>query len=404
MAYVIIGGGIAGISAARAIRQGDASAPISVITDEGAPYYRPMIPKLISGEKGMADLAWAEDVEKAFGIELIKGAVSSVDVKAGNVILSGNRTVAYSKLLVATGASARALDTPGASGKGVFTLRTAEDAKKIRETIPSAKKAVVIGGGFVGVKAAEALNKAGIKVTIIELMPAILQPRLDEKGANIIAAALLAAGISLMIGETVSGIVREGGNIKGVTTASGKTVDADFVVCAVGTKPNISFLKDAGADIKTGLVVNERLESSLPGIYAAGDVSEFRDVLTGEPGVSALWSNAAEMGRIAGLNMSGDNLKYPGFLSVRNTTEVAGVPLVSVGEVTQSGLDIVSGNGSRLYRMLAFKGDVLAGAVFMGDVRGAGLYASLIKEGRKLKGFQKDKAVADRLTYADFVN
>ncbi len=404
MAYVIIGGGIAGISAARAIRQNDASAQISVITDEGAPYYRPMIPKLISGEKCMGDLAWAEDVEKAYGLEFIKWAVSSVDVKAGNVMLSGSRSLAYSKLLVATGASARELDTLGATGDGVFTLRTAEDAKKIREALPSAKSAVVIGGGFVGVKAAEALGHAGVKVTVIEVMPAILQPRLDYEGANIITAALQASGIILMTGDAVSGIVRVGGRVKGVTTVSGKTVDADFVVCAVGTKPNISFLKDTSADIRTGLVVNELLESSLPDIYAAGDVSEFRDVQTGKTAVSALWSNAAEMGRIAGLNMSGDSLKYPGFLSVRNATEVAGVPLVSVGEVSQNGSDIVSGSGSRLYRMLAFRGDVLAGAVFMGDVRGAGLYANLIKEGRRLKGFQKDKAVADRLTYADFMN
>jgi NAD(P)H-nitrite reductase large subunit len=404
MAYVIIGGGIAGISAARAIRQGNVSSTVSVITDEGTPYYRPMIPKLISGEKTARDLVWADDLEKKYGLELIKGAVSSVDVKAGKVILSGNRSLDYSKLLVASGASAKLLDVPGVSGNGMFTLRTADDAKKIRETLHSAKCAVVIGGGFVGVKTAEALGRAGVKVTIIELMPAILQPRLDDKGANIIASALQAAGISLMTGETVSGIVRDGGRIRGVTTVSGKTVKADFVVCAVGTKPNISFMNGSGADIRAGLVVDAMLETSLPGIYAAGDVSESSDVQTGKPAVSALWSNAAEMGRIAGLNMTGESLKYPGFLSVRNATEVAGVPLVSIGEVTQDGFDIVSGNGNRLHRMLAFRGDVLAGAVFMGDLQGAGLYANLIKEGRRLKGFQKDKAVADSLTYADFMN
>jgi len=402
MEYVIVGGSAAGLSALKAIRTRDKDGKVTLVTDEpGRPYYRPVVAKVASGERAGDDIAFTEEHLEALGVDVVVGRAERLESSTRELTLVGGKTIGFDRLLIATGARARSLPIPGADGPGVFTLRTLTDALRLKDAAANAKDAVVVGCGFVGVKATEALKRVGLSVTVIEAATDILQPRLDAKGAGIIRAAIEGAGVKVITSDTASEILREGGVVKGVRAASGETYPADLVVIAVGVTPNVGFLDGAGLTVRAGIVTGEGLGTGVQGVYAAGDVAEGTDLVTGAPAVSALWSNACEMGRIAGSNMAGDKLGYSGFLSVMNATEIAGVPVVTVGDVTGTGYERVFGASGRLYRMLAFDDDVLCGAVFMGELRGAGLYANLVRNRFPLRGL-KDKAVEDRLTYADF--
>jgi len=399
MSYLIVGGSVAGISAAKAIRRKDPSAEIKIISEENKPYCRPMIPLLLSGERDGSEILWPEDIEKTAWVQVIHDRATLIDHESKSLKLAGGGALGYRKILIATGAKPRKLDVKGSDTKGVFTFRTIEDVIKIREMAANAKKAVVIGGGFTGIKAAEALTKKGIKTTVIEIMPHILHPRLDSVGAGIVASALAAEGIELVLNETVHEIASVNGHAAGVITTSSKAFRADFVVVAVGTSPNMELAEKSGISMGKGIIVNDNLATNLPDVYSAGDAVQFRDIVTGQDSVSALWSNAAEMGRIAGSNMAGENLKYGGLLSVKNATEIAGISMISAGEASGTGHEVYSHTGPGYYRKLVFDRDVLIGAIFMGDLSGAGIYVNLINNHAPLEGL-KSLAIENKIDYA----
>jgi len=400
MDYVIIGASAAGMSAVRAVKERDRSAHITVVSDE-RPYYRPMIPLLVSGERQQDEIGRLDGPEH-YGAEFVAARVTGVDTSARTLAVSDGNSIGYDRLLIATGSRAHMPEIQGIKGEGVFAFRTSADAVEINRHASNAKNAVVIGCGFAGTKAAEALARKGIKVTVLEAAPDILTPRLDPKGAGIIRSALESGGITIRTSDTASAITRDGGGVRAVECASGDTLEAELVVVAVGTEPNMDFLQGSGVKTDLGVVTSGNLETDAEGVYAAGDAAQSSDIQTGKAASCALWSTAVEMGRIAGCNMAGGKLEFPGLLAVRNASEIAGVPVISVGRVADADREAVCGKGERLHRYLSFNGDVLEGAVFMGELRGAGLYANLIKNRIPLTAGQKRKAVDDMLGYADF--
>ncbi len=402
MDYIIIGGGIAGITAAKTIRRRDRHAGITIISGEKVcPYYRPMIPLLIEDDD--ADVTYAGDPLGKYEIALLHDRVEHVAAEEREVVLAGGRRRGFDRLLIATGSRPVIPRIEGISGPGVFTLRTVDDALGIKAALHGVKKAAVIGGGFVGIKAALALCRRGIEVTIVEQLGQILPRRLDARAAEIVSEALARRGIRILTGSAVSGIMHDGGRIA-VRLESGSITEAGLVVVAAGVRPDIETFRDSGIKTGLGIRVGGMLETNIPGIYAAGDVVEFRDLLTGRPSVSGLWSNAEEMGRIAGANMAGDRIKFGGFLPVMNAAEIADIPIVSAGiiEPLEEGYETVIDEGPGRYRRLVFRGDMLYGVLFIGDVRNAGIYVNLLKNRIPL-GALMEKAASGDLRYVHFV-
>ncbi len=404
MKHLIIGGSIAGISAASAIRSSSPDEEITVVSQEkGKAYYRPLIPFLIEDKK--KDIFFEEDPSVKYSYKHITGRATGIDVKSRKVLLSSGDKLGYDRLLMATGSSPDLPEIEGSEGAGIFTLRTSADAAEIREYAQGKKNAVILGGGLVGIKAALALNHLGIRVTLIEKLHQVLFGRLDLYGSQLISRALEGEGIHIVTGETIESIERKKDSVKAVKLSSGNTVKADFVIIATGVKPNIDILVDTGIKINEGIVVNEKLQSSNPDIFAAGDTVEFIDIPTGEPAVSALWTNAAEMGRFAGKNMAGGELDYNGFLSVMNAAQICDIPFISLGiidPVDKKNYEIIATKSSEGYRKLLFRNDLLVGAVFIHSIEGAGIYTSLIKNRIPLEGL-KEKAIDGYLSYADFI-
>lgn len=413
MRYIIIGGSVAGLSAAKTIRENDSAGDITVISGEKSrPYYRPLIPMLIAGQRSVDEIHYAEDPLEGKNIASVFGTAIGLDTKKREVLLASGERLSFDFLLIATGGAALKPPIPGIDGKGVYPLRSMANAVQIRDAAAAATSAVVIGGGLVGIKAALALREQGtssgrapLEVTVIEMLPEILNGRIDRRGAAIVRDAVERKGVTILTGQAVSGIMRTQSAVSGVKARSGRVIKADLVVVAAGVKPNIEYLKLSGIRTNKGVLVNESLETNIPGIYAAGDVAEGRDLLTGVKAVSGLWINALEMGRAAGMNMAGGNVKYPGFLSVMNAAEIAGVPFISVGLIEPKGgrYETVSRDDENGYWMLVLDGDFLVGAVFIGDLQRAGIYTSLIKNRIPIPKV-KNKVMKRAAVYADYLS
>lgn len=395
MQYVIVGGSIAGASAIRAIRANDPEGVITLVTAEKPFYYRPLIPLIIDGDITDEDIFFPEDIETSLGIQLVSDRAVALDPEKKELTLDSASRLEYDKLLIATGSIPLLPDVPGT--EKAFTLRTLNDAHKIKEAAAGARKTVILGGGFVGIKAASALSKLGHDITIIEKLSQILYPRLDQKSADIIQKRIEKKGIRCITTDTITEVL-DGG----VKLTSGDVIEADLVILAVGINPNTEWLEGSGLKIEKAMVVDELLKTSAENCYAAGDVVQALDLVEHEPAVSVLWTNAVDMGKAAGTNMAGGKKRYPGLLSVLNATEIEGIPMVSAGAVTDGGGEVFIDNGYDGYRKLVFRDDRLIGAIFMGRLKNTGIYINLIKNQTPL-GNLKDKAIKGTLTYVDFM-
>lgn len=395
MQYVIVGGSIAGASAIRAIRTNDHESTIKLVTAEKPFYYRPLIPLIIDGEITDEDIFFPEDLEKTLDIKLISDRAVALNPEKKELTLESTNRLEYDKLLIATGSIPLLPDVPGT--ENAFTLRTLKDAHKIREAATKVRKTVILGGGFVGIKAAGALSTLGHEVIIIEKLPQILFPRLDQKSAGMVQKKIEEKRIKIITNDTITEVID-----KGVRLTSGDEIEADLVILAIGISPNTGWLKGSGLKVEKAVVVDEFLKTSAEDCYAAGDVVQAFDFVENEPAVSALWTNAVDMGKAAGTNMAGGKKRYPGLLSVLNATEIEGIPMVSAGSVTDDDGEVFTENSSGGYRKLVFRDDRLTGAIFMGRLKNAGIYTNLIKNQTPL-GHLKDKAIKGTLNYVDFM-
>lgn len=402
MRYVIIGGSIAGSSAARAIRSRDSDADILVVSDEKTqPYYRPLIPAVIL--KQDADIGLGKTFDVRLGIRTIHARAANLDRLAKEVTFSSGDRIRYDKLLIATGGSPVIPDIPGLPGNNTFTLRTLDDARAIQADARLRKNAVVLGGGFVGIEAAVALKRVGLKVSIIEKLGRILSEKLDKRASAIVSGLLKQAEIDIITNQQDYEIERVGGAVRAIRLASGRIIDADLIVVAVGTRPNADIFRNTGLAINKGIVISESLQTSDPDVYAAGDVVEYRDILSNTISVSGLWSNAEEMGRLAGKSMTGSDVKYTGFLSLMNTVEILNVPVTAIGIIdpVAEGYDTFIEEKDGAYRKLVFKNEVMKGALFVNSAEHSGIYTYMIKNQLPI-GNLKDLAVQGGLGSIDF--
>ena len=386
--YLIIGQGAAGTAAANELKRLDSAAPVTVVTNEREWYYsRIDLPDIVSAKYCPAEavLQSAEQFADK-GISCIMGA-HALRIRSAEryVELANGQRLEYHKLLLATGSQPNMPKITGIHSLGVYPLWTMAHAQEITAFAASARDAVVIGAGLIGLKAALALTKRGLRVTVAEKMSRVLPEQLDETGASILEERLKAAGLEVLTGASVDAVITSKGRAVGVASGA-RTLPSDMVIVCAGVRPNTGLARETGAAVKDGIVTDEFLQSSLPDIYAAGDAAEVVDVIGKRPVVSAGWPAAVEQGILAARNMAAGRVApYQGYLSM-NSVEIAGMPIVSAGDISGGdGVDIVaSGNGS-FYKRFAFKDNVIKGFLLMGDIRQAGVLAGALSRSERVR-------------------
>ncbi len=435
--HVLIGNGVAAVFAAEAIRRMDPAASIIMISDEEAPAYsRCLTPDLISGHLTEERLRIRpKDFYERLRIQRLFGhRVEKLDPARQTVTLSGGGEIPFDRLLIASGAAPVLPEIPGIRRPGVFGLRTLADARGIAAMAATARGAVVVGGGLVSLKAASALRKTGLEVTVVIASGQILSQILDATAAAILQKAIEAAGIRLIFNHDVAEITgaaeagsaaadaataastfnhHQPGRVGGVILDDGAALPCDLVIVGKGVRPNVAFLTGSGIAVNRGVVTDEFLRASHPNIFAAGDVAETYDLAWGKPRQNAIWPNAAEQGRIAGHNMTvadggpvaagtasvngaagtgkATSMKrYRGSIGM-NSMEFFGVPAISAGitrppkatEANPYQEVITCRPGQGLYHKIVFYDQRVVGMIAVGDIVKAGTLVSLIRYGDK---------------------
>jgi nitrite reductase (NADH) large subunit len=391
MKHIIIGNGIAGIQAAETIRQMDNESGITMIGDEThSPYCRPMISLVLEGAIPPEKLAIrGEDFYERLKIEPVLGnRVTHIDVANRQVIIDGTPKdgrktfFSFDKLLIASGADARPIKAEGLTLKNIFYMRSQSDVLGMMEALTIAKRALVLGGGLVGFKAAYGLMKRGIEVTMLIKSGFPLSMQVDEPAGNLILKELVNHGLNVRVGAEVNAF--KGDNqVTGADLSDGSAIECDMVVIGKGVLPSLSFVPQEQIKVDLGIMVNEHLETTSPGIFAAGDVAEYVDIARKTPWVNAIWPEAVTQGRLAGMNMAGRPTAFKGSLS-RNVIRIFNLDVMTCGLVNpsdDSGYQVISEINPRksLYRKLVFKNDILVGMVMVNQIDQGGLFAALIQ-------------------------
>jgi nitrite reductase (NADH) large subunit len=385
MQHVIIGNGIAGVSAAEVIRMLDATADITIIGDETfPPYSRPMISHVLAGSQphGKLPIRSEHFYEDLKITSLLGRRAGGIDVDGRQVLLADDTRIDFDRLLIAAGADPRSLKAEGLELKNIFYMRTQEHAKQQVAALNGARRAVVLGGGLVGFKAAYGLLKRGLAVTMLITSGYPLSMQVDETAGRMILDELVRHGLTVEVGVSVCAF--EGnGSVRAAVTDAGTRLPCDMVIIGKGVLPCRTFLPKEQIEVDLGVVVDEHLQTSVPGIYAAGDVAEMVDIARGRRWVNALWPEAAGQGRVAGLNMAGRPVAYPGSLS-RNVMRVFDLDVLTVGNANpreDSGCRVVQTGGAdrKHYRRLVLKDDLLVGAVLINRIEQGGVLRSLIE-------------------------
>jgi NAD(P)H-nitrite reductase large subunit len=397
MEIVIIGNSAAAVGAIEAIRKVDASIPVTVISDEPhSVYSRPLISYFLAGELKREQIFYRPKnfYEKTSVRALLGRRVVKADFEKRRLHLENSEKVSYDRLLIATGGKPFLPKMEGLWIPGTYTFTKLEDAQRISSALKEVQKAVVIGGGLIGLKAAEALRKRMIEVTVVELADHILSLTMDKIASSILEKALKKEGVHLITSNTVEAILGKG-QVESVRLADGKSIKTQLVVVAIGVIPNIDPFQGTSLHTKKGILVNERMETNLPDVYAAGDVTQAYDKILKSYRTIPIWPNAYLQGKVAGYQMVGkEKYQYEGSFMM-NAIEVAHVPTISIGITnppSENEYQIMRkfDRGDGVYRKVILKEDAIVGAIFTGHIDRAGIITGLLKDGVKVKGFKKE--------------
>ncbi|MCL2616485.1 MAG: FAD-dependent oxidoreductase [Defluviitaleaceae bacterium] len=304
--FVIIGGGIAGLSAAESIRKQSADARIVIIGKEPAPpYNRTMLTKMpldvtASKAESVKEDAWFTQNN----VELLSGkAAISLDTNAKAVTLDDGSSINYGKCVLATGAESMALPITGINKAGVVGLRTAQDIYAIRQILIGSKRAVVIGGGLIGIEIAWELKKAGAYVTVLEGADYLMKRVIDEETAVILQDMMEQRGIHVVTGAKIKAVEGDG-SVEAVSLEDGSRYEAGLVIVAAGISPNKQIAQEAALTVGRSIVVDSFMRTSAEDVYACGDCAEYQGMNVGT------WIQAENQGRIAGTNATGGSMQY----------------------------------------------------------------------------------------------
>jgi NAD(P)H-nitrite reductase large subunit len=331
--HVILGAGPAGVIAAETIRKHAPQDTITLVGDEfEAPYSRMAIPYLLIGKVGEegTHLRHAKDHFAKLDIDVRRGLrAKSVDVAQRTVTLDDGNALAYDRLLIATGSSPASPPIPGIASPGVHPCWTLKDARAIMKLATQGARVLQMGAGFIGCIIMEALAARGVQLTVVEMGDRMVPRMMGPTAGGMIKNWCEAKGVRVFTGTRVDAI--DAGSPLKVRLSNGQALEADLVISATGVKPNIGFLEASGIKCLVGVLTDEHLQTSVPGVYAAGDCAEAFDKVSGKTIVSAIQPNAAEQARVAALNMAGQRASLRGVTQI-NVLDTLGLISASFGE------------------------------------------------------------------------
>ena len=388
MRYVIIGAGVAGLSAVEAIRSVDKAGEIVMISDDPHGYYsRPGLAYFLTGElHDKALFPRSKDDFQKLNFNFLKGRVTRILRSDHALLINGKSKLTYNKLLIAVGARALPLEVPGANLVGVVKLDHLADAKNILKLAKRGKTAVVVGGGITALEMTEALLARGMNVHYLLRGDRYWSNVLDKHESQVVESRLEEEGVTLHHKAELKEVIGRNGRVTAVQLLDGSTLKCDMLGFAVGITPCLELIQETNLARDRGILVNEHLQTTDPDIYAAGDVAQVYDPLTGKSALDSLWNPAREQGGVAGFNMAGRKTAYLKSAPF-NVTRLAGLTTTIIGVVGRGKDDdmigiargdsetwrelpeaIVAQSGFEINHMrLMVAEKTLVGAILMGD-------------------------------------
>jgi nitrite reductase (NADH) large subunit len=402
MKVVVIGSSAAGLSCLETILRHSPGSEIAVISEEKRqPYCRCMLTDYLGREIGEDFLTIRDASLFPPNVTFILGErAGAINPAAKTVILQSGEKVHYDKLLIATGADAVRPDFCSDENR-VFTLRYMDDALKIERCL--GRKAIVMGGGFIGIKAAYSLNKLGIEVEVVESLH-LLSMWMDERPSLLVEGDVKATGVTVNKGDDVTHISLSDDHVI-AALRSGKEIRSDVVLAGIGIVPRIELAKGAGILTNKGILVNEFLETSVQDVYAAGDCCEAMDQSRNSPWVNAVWPVAVEQGYFAALNMTGMRASYPGSVAM-NSLKTPDFHLINAG-ILKKAEDIKFYEKQipqkRQFRMLAVRENIPVGMMFYNAAEDAGPVLRLIRRRKPLARIKPEEIVSGEASVYDIM-
>jgi len=403
--YLIIGNSAGGIGAAEAIRQVDKEGALTVVSEEPYPAYsRPLISKYLAGERTFDGILFRPlDFYDQNNILFLPGRrVRHLELDSRTAWLEDNEQIAWDKLLLAVGGKPIFPKMKGSDKRGVFTFTNLDDAKAVDRFLDNARRAVVIGGGLIGISVTEALVKRGLDVVVVEMKERILNTILDEQASLMAEEVLKQAGVGIIAGHTVIEISGKE-TVEGVVLDDGKAVPCDLVLVAIGVSPRSELALDAKLRVKRGIVVDRHMATDHLGVYACGDVAEAYDFVYGDNRLTPIWPNAYIEGRIAGFNMAGILTKYAGGTAM-NSLNYFGIDITSAGipaAPDDDGYEIISKQGRGTYQKIILKDNLIVGMIAVGNIEKSGIIFGLMRDRVDVESFRQS-LLADNFGLAVF--
>ncbi len=393
MNYLIIGNSAAGVGGIEGIRSVNKNDNITVITDEPyLAYSRPLISYYLADKVKFQNMNYrSKSFYEKNNVNLNQGNKAvKLNTDKKDILLNNGQKINYDKLLLTTGGKPFVPPIKGSDKSNIYTFLKIDDVKNIKNYIEktNSKQVIILGGGLIGLKAAEAFIKKGLKVTVIELSDRILNAILDKKAASLMKSYLQNKGVEFYLSDTIESFQGKQ-KVNKVNLKSGKNLRCDLVVIAVGVRPNLSLVEDNNIDYNNGILVNKKLQTSYKDIYAAGDVCEGYNMLSGSTGVVPIWPNAYNQGFTAGQNMAGGNEIYQENFA-RNSISFFDIPLITAGTINPEQEDDYEiyrniDKDNFIYKKILVKDNKLAGFILLNKVDRAGILTGLIKEQINIK-------------------
>jgi len=425
--YLIIGNSAGAVGAIESIRNLDKKGTIAIITDEGyAPYSRPMIADFLAGTRTLSQILFrsSEFYTKKDVTPILDAKVQRIDIEQKRVLFTDTKRypepLGYEKLLLATGGLPFVPPVEGGDKRNIFTFTTLKDAVTLKTKVGDIKKVLVVGGGLIGICVAEAMVKLGKKVTVIELQDRVLNVNLDKAGSELYLKRLESRGVTVI---TKDSIIKFLGKSIDDTLAgkavlkSGKEIDCDLVVVAIGVRPRLDLVKGTPVKVNRGIVVDRHMQTSVPGIFACGDVAEAYDLIWDQDRLSPIWPNAYLGGHAAGSNMAGKVSEYPGSTGMTSFTYFD-LPVVSAGMAILPSEDparagqvtdkecasyevIIKTAKDGFYRKVILKDGKIKGFIMIMDTSGSSILTDLLRKKVDVRPFRESLMVEDLENNAD---
>ncbi|WP_298842744.1 NAD(P)/FAD-dependent oxidoreductase [Clostridium sp.] len=393
---IIVGSGITAITAIKSIREIDLDSEIYLIGEENFyPYTRIKLSKSLFNnlEENNILIQKKEWYEQNNVKILINTKVVSIDSTSHEVSLFDGSKLSYDKLLLANGASNNVPPIDGINMNGVYTLRGLNDALNIKENLNDGANVIVLGGGILGLEMAFILHQHNIKVTIIELCPRLMPRQLDDKASEILKSKIQDCGIQILTNTGVNKIIGTDNKVEGILTNDDVELKCDIVIHSTGIKPNMDLILNTDIKKERGILVNNKMETNIKDIYAAGDIAEFENQVIG------LWNIAMSQGKVAGYNISGHDAIYEKITPV-TMLNAFGISLFSMGCIEESPstkvllYEDINGVG---YKKIFIKSNKIIGAIVIGDARRSPLLKSAIEKELPLDEINLSSITVDEL-------